>query len=135
MPKPLSSDLRQRVINDVIAGYSARASARRLGVSESFAIKLVKRWREEGHIEPRHFGRPADPGANPGITRTPCTRSSNKNQTSLYQSPDITLSELCVQLSERHGVNIHPSNPGRYPGFSGYTYKKRWWPWNVGAQM
>ena len=44
MPKPLSSDLRQCVINDVIAGYSARASARRLGVSESFAIKLVKRW-------------------------------------------------------------------------------------------
>ena len=47
MPKPLSSDLRQRVIDDVIAGYSARASARRFGVSESFAIKLVKRWRRK----------------------------------------------------------------------------------------
>ena len=40
MPKLLFSDLHQRVIYDVIACYSARASARRFGVSESFAIKL-----------------------------------------------------------------------------------------------
>ena len=127
MPKPLSSDLRQRVIDDVIVGYSARASARRFGVSESFAIKLVKRWREEGHIEPRHFGRPAGRGK--------LRHYKNTLHKVLKQEPDITLSELCVQLSERHGVNIHPGNPGRYPGFLGYTYKKRWWPRNVGAQM
>ena len=41
MPKPLSSDHRQPVINYVIAGYSDRASAHRFGVSESFAIKLA----------------------------------------------------------------------------------------------
>ena len=39
LPKPLSSDLRQRVIDNIIAGYSARASACWFGVSESFAIK------------------------------------------------------------------------------------------------
>ena len=116
MPKPLSSDLRQCVINDIIAGHSARASARRLGVSESFAIKLVKRWRQEGHIEPRHSGRPVDRGKP--------RHYKNTLHKVLKQEPDITLSELCVQLSERHGVNIHPGNPGRYPGFSGYTYKK-----------
>ena len=106
----------------------ARASPRWFGVSESFAIKLVKHWREEGHIEPRYFGRPADRGKP--------RHYKNTLHKVLKQEPDITLSELCVQLSERHGVNIHPGNPGPYPGFLGYTYKKkRWWPRNVGAQM
>lgn len=116
MPKPLSSDLRQRVIDYVIAGHSARASARRFGVSDSFAIKLVKRWRTEGHVEPRYFGRPADRGK--------LSAYKDVLHKALKAEPDMTLAELCEQLFRDHGVDIHPTNLSRYLKSMGYTYKK-----------
>ena len=52
-----SLDLRQRVAAFVEAGHSRRASARRFGVSESCAIKLLCRKAEHGSIEPGAQGR------------------------------------------------------------------------------
>ena len=48
MSKPLSSDLRVRLIDAVTQGMSCRAAADRFGVAASTAVKLVRRWRDMG---------------------------------------------------------------------------------------
>ncbi len=45
MPKPYSDDLRARVVKSVLGGRSCRAVAKIYGVSDSFVVKLVQRWR------------------------------------------------------------------------------------------
>ena len=130
MPKPLSSDLRQRVIDYVAQGHSARASASRFGVSESFAIKLVKRWREEGHARPRRFGRPPDRGK--------LRHCKAFLHTTLREEPDITLAELCERLLREQDVDIHLVNLSRYLRSLGYTYKKNiggYGTWTRGCEV
>ncbi len=53
-----SMDLRERVTAFVAQGHSRRAAARPLGVSESFAIKLVKHHERSGSPAPVRQGRP-----------------------------------------------------------------------------
>ena len=61
MPRAYSLDLRERLIDAVEAGSSARAAARRLQVSASTAVKWVQRKRETGSVEakPMHGHPPA----------------------------------------------------------------------------
>ena len=56
MAAPLSQDLRRRLIQAVAAGSSAREAARRFAVSESGAIKLVRRVRETGSMASGQIG-------------------------------------------------------------------------------
>ena len=53
MTKPLSNDLRVRLIDAVTQGMSCRAAADRFGVAASTAVKLVRRWRDTGTSAPR----------------------------------------------------------------------------------
>lgn len=56
MAAPLSQDLRRRLVQAVEGGSSAREAARRFAVSESAAIKLVRRVRETGSTQPARIG-------------------------------------------------------------------------------
>ena len=56
MTKPLSNDLRARLIDAVTQGMSCRAAADRFGVAASTAVKLVRRWRDTGTSAPRPQG-------------------------------------------------------------------------------
>lgn len=56
MAAPLSQDLRRRLVQAVEAGSSAREAAWRFAVSESAAIKLIRRVRETGSTEPARIG-------------------------------------------------------------------------------
>ncbi|MET0179413.1 MAG: transposase, partial [Novosphingobium sp.] len=57
MAKPLSMDLRERVVAAVLKeGMSARRAATRFGVSESSAIKWVRRQRQTGSVAPSKIG-------------------------------------------------------------------------------
>ena len=49
MTQSYSLDLRVRIAGFVEAGHSRRAAARQLGVSDSFAIKLMQR-----HVRRQH---------------------------------------------------------------------------------
>ncbi len=51
-----SLDLRKRIVEAVQSGSSARAAARRFGVSASSAIILVGRWRATGSYAPGQVG-------------------------------------------------------------------------------
>src|SRR3546814_16168532 len=56
MTRPLSMDIRSRLVSAVADGMSRRSAARRFGVAASTAIKWVDRWERTGDVEPRPQG-------------------------------------------------------------------------------
>ena len=56
MARPLSLDLRERIIRAVEGGLSRRAAAAQLQTSVSCVIKLVQRWTETGSAAPAPMG-------------------------------------------------------------------------------
>lgn len=57
MAKPLSMDLRQRVVSAVEQeGLSRHEAARRFGIGVSTAIEWVRRFRETGSVAPARMG-------------------------------------------------------------------------------
>ena len=111
-----SLDLRGRVADFVEAGHSCRAAARHFGVSDSCAIKLVRRTRETGSPAPARQGRP--PGRGKLVPY----------ETLLIQTvearPAITMPELAARLLEEHGIVAAPAMLSRFLCRRGFTYKK-----------
>jgi transposase len=116
MGRYYSLDLRVRVAAFVEAGHSRRAAARHFGVSDSFAIKLVRRQAQAGSAAPARQGRPRGQG------------KLAPYQAFLVQiveaKPDITMPELAVRLFEEHGVVAAPATLSRLLCRHGFTYKK-----------
>ena len=56
MPKSLSGDLRERVIEAVEAGASRREAAERFELSPSSAVRWLQRWRDHGVCAPKPCG-------------------------------------------------------------------------------
>lgn len=56
MAKPLSADLRARVIAAVDGGLSRRAAAARFGAAAASAVRWVREWRETGAARARQQG-------------------------------------------------------------------------------
>jgi hypothetical protein len=56
MARPLSLDLRERIVDAVKAGLSRRAAVKRFRVSESCAAKLLQRWQRTGSAAPAPMG-------------------------------------------------------------------------------
>jgi transposase len=111
-----SLDLRVRVADFVAAGHSRRAAARHFDVSDSFAIKLVRRTRHFGSPAPARQGRP--PGRGKLVPY----------ETFLIQTveaqPAITMPELAARLLEEHGIVAAPAMLSRLLCRRGFTYKK-----------
>src|SRR5688500_708870 len=101
MTQSYSLDLRVRVVAFVEAGHPCRAAARRVGVSDSFAFKLLHRQRTSGSPTPARQGRP------------PGRRRLLPYETFLIQAveatPDTTMPELAARLLEEHGVVAAPA--------------------------
>ena len=56
MPKPCSVDLRERVLEAVMAGASRREAAERFEISASSAVKWLQRWDETGSVVAKPTG-------------------------------------------------------------------------------
>ena len=91
-----SLDLRKRIVEAVQSGSSARAAARRFGVSASSAIILVGRWRKTGCYGPGQVG---------GQKPRKLAGHEDWLHEVLASEPDITLSELRDRLAAK-GVTI-----------------------------
>ena len=116
MGKPLSMDLRERVIAAIDTGLSRRAAAARYGIAASTAIRWDNERRETGSFAPKPQG---------GDTRSRKIESqANLIHAALEETPDITLAELCRYLSER-GVGASTSSLWRFFRRHGITRKKR----------
>ena len=90
MARPLSLDLRERIVQAVEAGSSRREAAEQFAVSVSCAIKLLQRWERTGSAAPAAMG-----GKKPFALAAHVDRVIAL----LAAQPDATLDELHAQLS------------------------------------
>lgn len=116
MGKGYSLDLRERVVARVGAGLSRRQAAKQFAVSESCAIKLVKRYEMTGSVEPARQGRPPGDGK-----LTPHMAFLIER---VEREPDVTMPELAQLLEKQLGVVVSPASISRVLCKAGFTYKK-----------
>ncbi len=116
MTKPLSIDIRERVISAVDGGMSRRSAATRFGIAASTAIKWVAQWRRTGHVRPRPQG---------GNKRSqPIEAHAGEILTLVKQTPDITLGEIAGHLDAAHGLKVAQSTVWRLLDRRDMTFKK-----------
>ena len=105
MTKPLSVDLRSRVVAAVEGGLSRRQAAARFGVSISSAIRWTSRVRTTGDIRPLRVGGDKRSARIEGFAPVILGAVDAK--------PDITLAELRELLAE-HGASFALSTIWRF---------------------
>jgi transposase len=116
MTKPLSTDLRLRVVEAVDAGMSRRAAAERFGVAASAAIKWHGLWRRTGAVDPRRQG---------GDRRSHRIEALAQAILALVaETPDITLAEIAERLERDHDERFTPSVIHRFFARRGISFKK-----------
>lgn len=116
MTRPLSNDLRERVIEAVDGGLSRRAAADRFGVAVSSAIKWCRRWRETGSLGPQAQG---------GDKRSHRIEAHGEAILTLVEKrPDITLAEIADHLAQDHGLRVAQSTVWRFLRRHRMTFKK-----------
>jgi transposase len=116
MGKPLSMDLRERVVGAIAGGMSRRAAAARFGVSAASAVRWAALQRDQGK-----------PAAKPqgGDTRSAKIEAQSARIWALHEaSPDITLAELRALLANE-GIAVAVSTLWRFFARHRYTHKKR----------
>ena len=116
MTRPLSDDLRRRVVAAVDDGMSRREAARRFGIAPSTAIKWVWAWRLTGSYRPRAQGgdrRSHRIEARAGVVLA-----------LLEETPDMTLAEIAAHLESEHGLRVSQSTVWRFFHRRGITFKK-----------
>lgn len=115
MSKALSVDLRERVVAAVEAGSSCRAAAARFGVGISSAIRWASLKRSAGSVAPGPLG--GDRRSGRIEAHAPLILGL------LERTPDITLSELRVELAEA-GVPVGVATLWRFFARRRITLKK-----------
>jgi transposase len=116
MGKPLSQDLRDRVMTRVSSGRSRRSAARDFCVSASFSVKLAQRVAATGSTAPAKQGRPVGTG-----------KLAPHRDTLIgwvEAEPDMTMGELAAKLEAATGVKVHPSALSRLLLGAGFSFKK-----------
>lgn len=117
MAKPLSEDLRTRVVRGVEEGMSRRAAAERFGVSVSSAVRFVKEWRESGATKAKRQG---------GDQRSQRIEEHRERILSaIAAKPDMTLVEIAAMLKSERGASFAPSSIWRFLDRHGVTFKKK----------
>jgi transposase len=114
MPKACSNDLRERVVKAVEAGQSCRSAALRFGVSPSWAIKWMERWRQHGDVSP---------GSSHGRIRSPLHPHRSWLLKLVATQPDLTLNEVQQRLADRD-VAVGIGSIWRFFDREGISFKK-----------
>ena len=116
MTRPLSDDLRRRVVTAVDDGMSRRGAAKRFGIAPSTAVKWVRAWRLTGSYRPRPQG---------GDRRSQRIGARAEAVLALVEeTPDMTLSEIAAHLESEHGLRVSQSTVWRFFHRRGITFKK-----------
>lgn len=116
MAKPLSEDLRIRVIRAVEGGMSRRAAADRFGVSPASAVRFVREWRESGATSAKPQG---------GDQRSHRIEAHREVILGAIKAkPDLTLTEIADMLESKLGASFAPSSIWRFLDRHAITFKK-----------
>lgn len=115
MGRPYSLDLRERVVGAVRSGMSCREAADHYEVSESSAIRWVRRDREAG-----------SPAALPMGGKRPFALEGERDWVlgRIAAQPDITLRALLAELGDR-GVAVSYYAVWNIVDRAGLSYKKK----------
>jgi transposase len=114
MTRPLSNDLRDRVVSAVLAGESCRSAAERFDVAVSSAVKWTQRKRRTGSVAPSKIGGHRKPVLLPH-------RAFIVEQ--LERTPHLTLHGLKDLLAAR-GVKISHVGVWAFLRREGLSFKK-----------
>ncbi|MGX9432749.1 IS630 family transposase, partial [Bradyrhizobium sp. LeoA1S1] len=114
MSRPLSNDLRERVVAAVSGGESCRAVATRFGVAVSSVVKWSQRYRATGSVAPGKIGGYRKPVLEPH-------RAFIKERIS--QTPHLTLHGLKDELAAR-GVEVSHNAVWTFLRREGLRFKK-----------
>ena len=115
MSKPLSMDLRERLVSSVEDGMPRRSAARLFSVAPSTAIKWVDQKRRTGSVRPRARG---------GDHRSHHLEAHADEIVTLAKNSDITLAELADHVLEIHGLSVAPSTIWRLLDRHDMTFKR-----------
>ena len=117
MAKPLSEDLRVRIVRAVDSGMSRRAAAERFGISASSAVRFVKEWVESGSVAAK------PQGGDQRSHRIEAYRAFILN--AIEEKPDLTLVEIAELLKTQQGASFAPSSVWRFLDRHAVTFKKK----------
>jgi transposase len=116
MGKPLSTDLRSRLIDAVAGGLSRRAAAERFGVSAASAVRWVHAANTRGAICAKPQG---------GDTRSHHIEAFRSViLAAIKAQKDITLIELAQMPATQHGVSFAGSTVWRFLDRHAMTFKR-----------
>jgi transposase len=116
MTRPLSLDMRSRLVSAVEGGMTRRSAAKRFRIAASTAIKWFDQWERTGSVAPRAQG---------GDRRSQRLEAHAEEILELIAlRPDITLAEIGEHLDRVHGVKAAPSSLWRLLDRHGMTFKK-----------
>ncbi len=114
MTRPLSNDLRERVVAAVLAGSSCREVAARFDVAVSSVVKVFQRYRATGSVAPGKMGghrkRVLEPHRGFIVER-------------LQETPHLTLHALKDELAAR-GVSVSHNAVWQFLRREGLSFKK-----------
>ena len=115
MAKPLSKDLRARIVRAVEEGGSVRAVGARFGVSPSSVSNISRLWRATGSVAPKKMG---------GDRRSHVTEAHGDRILGVIGArPDLTLDEIRAAL-RGDGVEVGRVSIWRFFARHGISFKK-----------
>ena len=114
MTRPLSNDLRERVVAAVVAGESSRSVAARFGVAVSSVVKWSQSYRATGSVTPAKIG---------GHRKRVLEPHRDFIVEKISQTPHITLHGLKTELAAR-GVTISHNAVWVFLRREGLRFKK-----------
>ena len=114
MTRPLSNDLRERVVAAVSRGESCRAVASRFGVAVSSVVKWSQRHRATGSVAPGKMG---------GYRKRVLVPHRAFIQERIGQAPHLTLHRLKDELAAR-GVKVSHNAVWMFLRREGLRFKK-----------
>jgi transposase len=114
MTRPLSNDLRERVVSAVLGGESSRSVAARFGIAVSSVVKWSQRYRSTGSVTPGKVGGHRKPLLDPHRVFI---------MERIRQTPHLTLHGLKDELAAR-GVNVSHNAVWLFLRREGLRFKK-----------
>ncbi len=114
MTRPLSNDLRERVVAAVEAGESCRSVAARFGIAVSSAVKWSQRYRASGSVAPDKIG-----GHRKRVLEPHRAFIAER----INQMPHLSLHRLKGELAAR-GVKVSHDAVWRFLRREGLRFKK-----------
>lgn len=114
MTRPLSNDLRKRVVDAIEAGESCRSVAARFGIAVSSAVKWSQRYRSSGSVAPGKMG-----GHRKRVLEPYRAFIAER----INQTPHLSLHGLKEELAAR-GVKVSHDTVWQFLRREGLRFKK-----------